>query len=64
MQLIQQALQDSLGNVANASRILYKDSIGPDITIINPNNNKDLTRDAPFFEISIIEANSANQFYF
>jgi hypothetical protein len=50
---------DTLGNVNDLYKLeLSKDTLGPEITVILPIQNQEVNRDAPYFELSIVDANS------
>ncbi len=49
---------DTLGNLNNLFQYqLSKDTIGPNITIILPNENQRVDRNAPFFELTLFDEN-------
>ncbi len=49
---------DTLGNLNNLIQLyLSKDTIGPNITIILPNENQKVDRNAPFFELILFDVN-------
>ena len=49
---------DTLGNLNNLFQLnLSKDTIGPNITIILPNENQNVDRNAPFFELTLFDEN-------
>ncbi|TFF97828.1 MAG: hypothetical protein EU547_03265 [Promethearchaeota archaeon] len=49
---------DTVGNVNNFTKlILSKDTYGPNITVISPTENQHIGKDAPYFELAILDAN-------
>ena len=49
---------DSVGNMNDFIKLsLSKDTIGPNITINEPTENQKITRNAPYFDLSIIDEN-------
>jgi len=56
---------DTIGNL-NYFNILYlsKDTIGPNITIIQPNENQKVGRNAPYFELLIFDENRVDSTWY
>ncbi|MFX1497777.1 MAG: NosD domain-containing protein [Promethearchaeota archaeon] len=54
---------DILGNVASANVSVYKDIISPSISILSPAKYQKIGRDAPFFELNILEGNLDSCWY-
>ncbi|MFX0024187.1 MAG: hypothetical protein ACFE9S_17810, partial [Candidatus Hermodarchaeota archaeon] len=49
---------DTLGNLNNLFQLhLSKDTIGPNITILLPNENQRVDRNSPFFELTLFDEN-------
>jgi hypothetical protein len=56
---------DTAGNLNNLLYLsLSKDTLGPNITIIQPTQNKNVDRNAPYFELSIIDENGINSSWY
>jgi hypothetical protein len=56
---------DTIGNI-NYFNILYlsKDTNGPNITIIQPNENQKVGRNAPYFELMILDENGVDSSWY
>ena len=49
---------DTLGNINNLYKLeLSKDTLGPNVTIILPHQNQEVDRNAPYFELSLVDVN-------
>ena len=56
---------DTVGNLNNLYNfLLYKDTLGPNITIISPFENENVGKDTPYFEVSIIDANNISSSWY
>jgi len=56
--IIELFANDTVGNLNTLYQVhMSKDTIGPNITIILPNENQKIDRNAPYFEISAIDVN-------
>ncbi|MFX0007373.1 MAG: hypothetical protein ACFFAV_11695, partial [Candidatus Hermodarchaeota archaeon] len=56
---------DTLGNLNNLLQLhLSKDTIGPNITIILPNENQRVDRNAPFFELTLFDENGIERSWY
>ena len=56
---------DTLGNVNSFMKIiLIKDTIGPNITVLQPLENSKVGNNAPYFELSIYDENGVNSSWY
>jgi len=63
--IIELFANDTVGNLNSLYKLhLSKDTIGPDIIIVIPDEDQKITREAPYFELSIVDVNNVDSSWY